>query len=69
MNQQELIGLLLYVNTKNVTYYDSFGFEHIPKETRKFIGNKNIATNIYRIQPNDSIMWGYFCIGIIDFMF
>ena len=69
MNQQELIGLLLYVNAKNVTYYDSFGFEHIPKETRKFIGNKNIATNIYRIQPNDSIMWGYFCIGIIDFMF
>ena len=69
MNQQELIGLLFYVNTKNVTYYDSFGFEHIPKETRKFIGNKNIATNIYRIQPNDSIMWGYFCIGIIDFMF
>ena len=61
--------MLLYVNTKNVTYYDSFGFEHIPKETRKFIGNKNIATNIYRIQPNDSIMWGYFCIGIIDFMF
>ena len=61
--------MLLYVNAKNVTYYDSFGFEHIPKETRKFIGNKNIATNIYRIQPNDSIMWGYFCIGIIDFMF
>ena len=61
--------MLLYVNTKNVTYYDSFGFEHIPKETRKFIGNKNIATNIYRIQPIDSIMWGYFCIGIIDFMF
>ena len=61
--------MLLYVNAKNVTYYDSFGFEQIPKETRKFIGNKNIATNIYRIQPNDSIMWGYFCIGIIDFMF
>ena len=33
----------------NVTYFDSFGFEHIPKEIKKFIGNKNIITTIYRI--------------------
>ena len=25
-------------------------------------------TNIYRIQVNDSIMCGYFCIWFIDFM-
>ena len=30
---------------------------------------KNIITNIYRIQPYDSIMCGYFCIGFINFMF
>ena len=58
----------MYVNTKNVTYFDSFGVEHIPKEIRKFIRNKNIITNIYRIQAYDSIMCGYFCIGFIDFM-
>ena len=34
----------------NVTYFDSFDVEHIPKETKKFIENKNIITNIYRIQ-------------------
>ena len=34
----------------------------------KFIGNKNIRTNIFRIQAYDSIMCGYFCIGFIDFM-
>ena len=33
-----------------------------------FIGNKNIAASIYRIQAYDSIMCGYFCIGFIDFM-
>ena len=33
-----------------------------------FIGNKNIKTNIYRMQANDSVMCGYFCIGFIDFM-
>ena len=52
----------------NVTYFDSFGVEYIPKEIKKFIGNKNIIANIYRIQAYDSIMCGYFCIGFIDFM-
>ena len=52
----------------NVTYFDSFRVEHIPKEIRTFIGNKNIKTNIFRIQAYDSIMYGYFCIGFIDFM-
>ena len=31
--------------------------------------NKNVKTNIFRIQAYDSIMCGYFCIGFIDFMF
>ena len=53
---------------ENVTYFDSFGVEHIPKEIKKFIGNKNIRTNIYRIQGYYLIMCGYFCIGFIDFM-
>ena len=51
-----------------VTYFDSFGVEHIPKEIKEFIGNKNIKANIYRVQANDSVMCGYFCIGFIDFM-
>ena len=70
VDEYESIGthwIALYVNAKNVTYFDSFGVEHIPKEIRKFIRNKNI-TNICRIQAHDSIMCGYFCIGFIDFM-
>ena len=55
------------MNAENITYFDGFGVEHIPKQTRKFIGNKNI-TNIYRIQAYNSVMCGYFCIGFIDFM-
>ena len=52
LDEYESIGthwIALYVNAKNVTYFDSFGVEHIPKEIKKFIGNKNIITNIYRI--------------------
>ena len=33
-----------------------------------FTGNKNVITNVYKIQANDLIMCGYFCIGFIDFM-
>ena len=57
----------MYFNN-NVKYFDSFEIEHIPKEIKKFIGNKNVITNIYRIQGYDLIMCGYFCIGFIDFI-
>ena len=56
------------MNVENVTYFDSFGVLDIPKEIRKFIENKNIRINIYRIQAYDSIICGYFCIGVIGFM-
>ena len=58
--------IVLYVNGDNVTYFDNFGVEHIPKRIKKFIGNKNIKPNIHRMQANDSIMSKYFCIEIID---
>ena len=58
----------LYESNNDVTYFDSFGIEHIPKEIKTFISNKNIKTNIFRIQAYDSIMCGYFCIGFINFM-
>ena len=58
----------MYVNNNDVTYFGSFGVEHIPKEIKAFINNKNIKTNIFRIQAYDSIMCGYFCIRFIDFM-
>ena len=58
----------MYVQNNNVTYFDSFGVEHIPEEIKTFIGNKNIKTIFFRIQAYDSIICGYFCIGFIDFM-
>ena len=36
----------LYVRNNDITYFDSFGVEHIPKEIKTFIDNKNIKTNI-----------------------
>ena len=49
----------LHVNSNNIKYFDSFGVENIPKEIKKFIENKNILTNIFRIQAYDSIICGF----------
>ena len=48
------------MNNNDVTYFDSFGVDHISKE---------IFKNIFRIQAYDLVTCGYFCIGFIDFMF
>ena len=56
------------MNDDSVTYLDNFGVEHIPKEIKKIIGNKNITINIYGIQANGWITFGHFCIRFIGFM-
>ena len=56
------------MNEDNVTYFDSFEVEHIPKGIKKSISNKNIKANICRIQANNSTMCEYFCIGFTDFL-
>ena len=68
MQMQAHIGLLYFTKKNEIVYLDSFGVEHIPEEIKEFIKNKNIKTNIFQIQGNNSIMCGYFCIGFIDFM-
>ena len=59
----------LYVHNNDVTYFDSFGVEHIPKEIKTFIDRSlSITTNTFRIEAYNSIIRGYLCIGFIDFM-
>ena len=41
--------MALYILNNNVTYFDSFGVEHIPKEIKKLIKGSSITTNIFRI--------------------
>ena len=67
MNMQTLVhpGLLDFVKEVKC---DSFGVEDVPEEIKELIGNKNIISNIFCVQANNSVMCGYFCIGFIDFM-
>ena len=57
-----------FCKRNEIVCFDNFGVEHIPEKIKKIIGNKKIKTNIFRVQGNDSVMCGYFCIGFIDFM-
>ena len=52
-----------FCNRNEIVYFDSFGVEHVPKEVKEFIRNKNIKPNIFRVHANI-----YLCIAFIDFM-
>ena len=66
----------LFVKTNEAICFDSFGIEHIPIESNKFINNdttkssslERIESNIFRIQAYDSIMCRYFYIEFINYM-
>ena len=60
--------IALFCNRNEIVYLDSFDVEHDPEEIKEFIRNKNRKANIFRVQGNDSVMCGYFCIGFIDIM-
>ena len=63
---------VLYVNIKTITYFDSFGVEHMAKEFKSFFKRSTnkftIVTNIFIIQAYNSVMCGYFSFRSIDFM-
>ena len=39
-----------------------------PEEVLNKIGDKSITHNIFRIQDNESIMCGFYCITFIEYM-
>ena len=61
MQMQVHIGLLYFVTEMKLFISIALGLNIL-------IGNKNIKTNIFRLQANNSVMCAYFCIGFIDFV-
>ena len=60
------LWIALHVGASHTsTYFDSFGVEHIPNKTEKFIDNRIFITTIFRIHTYNSIICGYFA---LDFM-
>ena len=60
--------MALFCNRNEIVYFGTFNVEHVPKENKELVGYKNIKASIFRVQANDSVICGYFCVGFIDFV-
>ena len=45
--------------------FNCFGVEHIPKEIKIFVDDKNAIPSVCKMKVYDSMIWGYFCIEFI----
>ena len=59
----------LFIDGNTAVYIDSFGIEYIPQEILKKLKDKSITHNILRIQDDNSIMCGFYCIVFIEYIF
>ena len=41
--------IALFCKKNEIVYFHSFGVKHISEEIKKFIGNRNIKANIFRV--------------------
>ena len=41
--------IALFCNRNETLYFNSFGVEHVPEKIKKFVANKNIKANIFRV--------------------
>ena len=58
----------MFIDRNTAVYFHSFGIEYIPKEVLNKIKDKSILHSIFRIQENESIMCGCYCIAFIEYM-
>ena len=56
----------LFISKKKAVYFDLFGIEYTPQEVLSKIKDKSITHNIYRTEYNDSIMFIFYYITIIE---
>ena len=57
----------LFIHEDVAIYFDSFGIEYISQESLKKIKDESITHNAFKIQENESIMCGFYCITFIAY--
>ena len=67
-NSKETHWVSLFIDRNTAIYFDSFGIEYIPQEVLNKIKDKSITHNIFRIQNNESVMCGFYCITFIEYV-
>ena len=59
----------LLIDRNTAAYFDSFGIEYIPQEVLNKIRDKSNTHKIFRIQDNNSIMCGFYCVAFMKYVF
>ena len=62
------IGLLYFVTEMKLFILIALVLNMFLKKFKNLLEKKNIKANICRVQANNSVMCGCFCIGLIDFI-
>ena len=57
----------LFIDQNTAVSFDSFGIGYVPQEVLNKIRAKSITHNIFRMQNNESIMCGFYCIAFIEY--
>ena len=65
--EAHLVSLFIDINT--AVYFNYFRIEYIPLEASNKIRDKSLTDNIFRMQDNDSVICGFYCITFIEYMF
>ena len=60
--------VLLFIDRNTAVHFDSFRKENIPQEVLSKIKDKSMTHKIFRIQDDDSVMYGLYCIAFIEYM-
>ena len=58
----------MFIDKNTAVYFDSSGIEYISEEVLNKIKDKSITHNIFRVQDNESIMCGFYCIAFKEYM-
>ena len=66
---KEHIGFHYILTEKLLITLIFFGIDDTPQEVLNIIKEKSITHNIFRIQDNDSIMCGIYCIAFMEYIF
>ena len=70
MSMQMLVrtGLLYFVTKVKLFLSIVLVLNMFLKKLKNLLDIKNIEANIFQVHANSSVMCGYFCIGLTDFM-
>ena len=67
-NRKGTHWILLFINKNTAIQFNSFKTEYILQGVLNKIKDKSVAHNIFRMQDNESIMPGFYCVDFKEYM-